>query len=102
MAYWLFLCRASGCTIRTLSGRLNVVDGILLDGEKTRSSPLNEYLILNLICTAKVALEKLPLDALFDMWTQSHRPSLKKNEGKSKSVETFLKKDYTSLKFMET
>ena len=50
----------------------------------------------------KVALEKLPLDALFDKWTQSHRPSLKKNEGKSESVETFLKKDNTSLKFMET
>ena len=50
----------------------------------------------------KVALEKLPLDALFDTWTQSHRPSLKKNEGKPKSVGTFLKKDNTSLKFMET
>ncbi len=54
----------------------------------------------------KVALEKLPLDELFDAWSQSHLPSLKKNDarydGKAKSVETFLKKDCTSLKFMET
>ncbi len=53
----------------------------------------------------KVALEKLPLDELFDAWSQSHLPSLKKNDarydGKAKSVETFLKKDCTSLKFME-
>ena len=51
----------------------------------------------------KVALEQLPLDDLFDAWSQSHLPSLKKrSDGKAKSVETFLKKDCTSLKFMET
>ena len=54
----------------------------------------------------KVALEKFPLNELFDAWSQSHLPSLKKNDarydGKAKSVETFLKKDCTSLKFMET
>ena len=53
----------------------------------------------------KVALEKLPVNELFDSWTQSHLPSLKKNDprydGKAKSVETFFKKDTTSLKFME-
>ena len=54
----------------------------------------------------KVALKSLPLDGLFDAWSQSHLPSLKKNDarydGKAQSVETFLKKDCTSLKFMET
>ena len=50
----------------------------------------------------KMAMEKLPLDELFDVWTQSHQPSLKKKDGKAKSVETFLRKDSTSLKFMET
>ena len=54
----------------------------------------------------KVALGKLPVNELFDTWTQSHLPSLKKNDGrnngKAKSVETFFKKDKTSLKFMET
>ena len=50
----------------------------------------------------KVALESLPLEDLFDQWTKSHRPSLKKTNGKSISVETFLKKDTTTLKFMET
>ena len=50
----------------------------------------------------KVSLKKLPLDELFDAWSQSHLPSLKKNDGKAKNVETFLKKDCTSLKFMET
>ena len=50
----------------------------------------------------KVALESLPLEELFDSWTQSHRPSLKKTNTKSISVETFLKKDTTALKFMET
>ena len=49
-----------------------------------------------------MAKEKLPLDELFDVWTQSHQPSLKKNDGKAKSVETFLRKDNTYLKFMET
>ena len=54
----------------------------------------------------KVAMEKLPVDGLFDLWIQSHRPSLKKSDdrytGKAKSIETFLKNDCTSLKFMET
>ena len=50
----------------------------------------------------KVALEKFPLDELFDSWSQSHLLSLKKNDGKAKSIETFLKKDCTSLKLMET
>ena len=54
----------------------------------------------------KVALKSLPLDELFGAWSQSHLPSLKKNDarydGKAQSVETFLKKDCTSLKFMET
>ena len=50
----------------------------------------------------KMSMEKLPLDELFDVWTQSHQPSLKKNDGKTKSVETFLRKDNTYLKFMET
>ena len=50
----------------------------------------------------KVALEKLPLDQLFDVWTQSHQASLNKNDGKAKSVESLLKKDITTLKFMET
>ena len=45
---------------------------------------------------------KMALDELFDVWTQSHQPSLKKNDGKTKSVETFLRKDNTYLKFMET
>ena len=50
----------------------------------------------------RVALKKLPLDELVNAWSQSHLPSLKKNDGKTKSVETFLQKDCTSLKFMET
>ena len=54
----------------------------------------------------KVALEKLPVNELFDSWTQSHYPSLKKNDnrynGKAKSVETFFKKDTTAVKVMET
>ena len=50
----------------------------------------------------KVALESLPLEELFDSWTQSHRPSLRKTNTKSISVEAFLKKDTTALKFMET
>ena len=54
----------------------------------------------------KVALEKLPVNELFDSWIQSHLLSPKKNDirydGKSQSVETFFKKDTTSLKFMET
>ena len=51
-------------------------------------------------------VEKLPVNELFDSWTQSHYPSLKKNDnrynGKAKSVETFFKEDTTALKFMET
>ena len=54
----------------------------------------------------KVALGKLPVNEFFDTWTQPHLPSLEKNDGrnsgKAKSVETFFKKDKTSLKFMET
>ena len=54
----------------------------------------------------KVALEKLPVNELFDSWTQSHYPSLKKNDnrynGKAKSVEGFFKKDTTAVKVMET
>ena len=49
-----------------------------------------------------MAMEKLRLDAHFDVWIQSYQPSVKKNEGKPKSVETFLKKGNTSLKFMAT
>ena len=30
----------------------------------------------------KVALKKLPLDELFDAWSQSHLPSLKKNDAR--------------------
>ena len=40
----------------------------------------------------KIALKQLPLNDLFDAWSQSHLPSLKKNDarydGKAKSVET--------------
>ena len=57
------------------------------------------------LCENKVGLEKLPVDGLFDLWTQSHYPSLKKSDarysGKPKSVESFLKNDCSSLKFME-
>ena len=67
-----------------------------------------ETLIMKIICCflpdiiIKNLSWLLPLDALFDVWTQSHQPSLKKNDGKAKSVETFLRKDNTYLKFMET
>ena len=52
------------------------------------------------LCENKVALQELPLDALFDAWTQSHYPTLKMKAGNSKSVDTFFKKDFSSAKFM--
>ena len=54
------------------------------------------------LCENKVALQELPLDALFDVWTQTHYPTLKKKAGNSKSVETFFKKDVSSAKFMNS
>ena len=52
------------------------------------------------LCENKVALQELPLDELFDAWTQTHYPTLKKKAGDSKSVDTFFKKDFSSAKFM--
>ena len=55
------------------------------------------------LCENKVALQELPLDDLFDRWTQNHFPLLqKKEDAKAKSIETFLRKDLTSAKFMGT
>ena len=45
------------------------------------------------LCENKVALQELPLDDLFDRWTQ-------KQDAKAKSIKTFLRKDLTSAKFM--
>ena len=42
----------------------------------------------------KVALESLPLEELFDSWTQSHRPSLKKNEYEVNKCGSFFEKRY--------
>ena len=51
----------------------------------------------------KVALEDLPLDRLNQKWLKYHLPSLKKkSDGKSKSIETFLKKDKSKAKFFIT
>ena len=51
----------------------------------------------------KVALEDLPLERLNQKWLKYHLPSLKKkSDGKSKSVETFLKKDKSKAKFFIT
>ena len=49
----------------------------------------------------KVALEDLPLEMLNQKWLKHHLPSLKKiSEGsRSKSIETFLKKDKSKAKF---
>ena len=54
------------------------------------------------LCENKVALQELPLDELFDAWTQTHYPTLKKKAGNSKSVDTFFKKDVSSAKFMNS
>ena len=54
------------------------------------------------LCENKVALQELPLDELFDAWTQTHYPTLKKKAGNSKSVDTFFKKDFSSAKFMSS
>ena len=52
----------------------------------------------------KVALEDLPLERLNQKWLPKyHLPSLKKkSDGKSKSIETFLKKDKSKAKFFIT
>ena len=49
----------------------------------------------------KVALEDLPLEMLNQKWLKHHLPSLKKiSEGsRSKSIETFLKKDKSKARF---
>ena len=51
----------------------------------------------------KVALEDLPLERLNQKWLKYHLPSLKKkSDGKSKSIEIFLKKDKSKAKFFIT
>ena len=48
----------------------------------------------------KVALEDLPLERLNQKWLRYHLPSLKKkSDGKSKSIETIVKKDKSKAKF---
>ena len=54
------------------------------------------------LCENKIALQELTSDKLFDAWTQTHYPTLKKNASNSKSVGTFFKKDFPSAKFMSS
>ena len=84
-------------TIRDIEPRFSAFDEVKESKGKRDREKQEIFLHEN-----RVSLEKLPLEDLNQQWLKKHLPSLKRKEdAKALSVQTFLKKDVSRIKFLE-
>ena len=84
--------------IREIEPRFSQFDEMKLEQGKRDRAEQEIFLHEN-----KVSLEALPLEELNQEWLKHHLPSLKKKkEGEALSIKSFMKKDISKVKFLET
>ena len=84
--------------IREIEPRFSQFDEMKLEQGKRDRAEQEIFLHEN-----KVSLEALSLEELNQEWLKHHLPSLmKKKEGESLSIKSFMKKDISKVKFLET